>query len=216
LRKYTIEEANEYNYVTFKTEGADEFSSWMLKITDDSGNVQNFGPYSRDMVSISGKSILGDSAYGKFKVMMIGILNSGQTVAKDTIIYLSKWIPPATSDEALRFKVIYEYNNSKSINIYKQYLSKVITPAIPYGATVVIHGHTENIRYTDYNLELLITRVNDVREIIEKELAKANRTDVKFLVYGFGKDQVIAPFGNTNQADKFSNRTVFVDIISGK
>jgi outer membrane protein OmpA-like peptidoglycan-associated protein len=135
--------------------------------------------------------------------VMIGILNSGQTVAKDTIVYLSKWTPPVTNNEAMRFKVNYEFNNSKSINIYKQYLTKVIVPNISHDATVVIHGHSENIRYTDYNLELMLSRVNDVREIIEKELAKANRTDVKFLVYGFGKDQVIAPFGNANQIDRF-------------
>jgi len=217
LKKFTIDEANEYSYVTFKTEGADEaLSSWILKITDELGNVQNFGPYNKDIVSISGKSILGNSIYGKYKVAMIGILNSGQTLAKDTIVYLSKWTPPATDNEAMRFKVIYEFNNSKSINIYKQYLTKVIIPNIPHDATVVIHGHTESIRYTDYNLELMLSRVNDAREILEKELAKANRTDVKFLVYGYGKDQIVAPFGNANQVDKFSNRTVFIDIISGK
>jgi hypothetical protein len=217
LKKFTIDEASEYSYVTFKTEGADEaLSSWILKITDELGNVQNFGPYNKDIVSISGKSILGNSVYGKFKVVMIGILNSGQTVAKDTVVYLSKWTPPASYDEAMRFKIIYEYNNSKSINIYKQYLTKVIIPNISHDATVVIHGHTENVRYTDYNLELMLARVNDAREILEKELEKANRTDVKFLVYGFGKDQIIAPFGNPNLVDKFSNRTVFIDIIPSK
>jgi hypothetical protein len=36
-------------------------------------------------------------------------------------------------------------NKSKAISIYEKYLTDVITPKIPVGATVIVHGHTDVI-----------------------------------------------------------------------
>jgi hypothetical protein len=47
-------------------------------------------------------------------------------------------------------------------------------------------------------------------------LAQAGRTDVQIEVYGLGKDQIIAPFANTNHLGNFSNRTIIIDIIPNK
>jgi len=216
MRMNEMEEANIYNNITFKTEGAKEaFSSWVLKITDDQGKVQNFGPYTRELVCISGKSILGNRIYGRFEIVMAGKLKSGETIMKDTTAYFSQWIPPVI-DKILRFKVLYEYNNSKAINIFTRYLTDVITPNIPQAGKVIIHGHTENVGGREYSPELFLSRANDTRSILENALAKAGRTDVKFEVYGLGKDQVIAPFRKTNQPDNISNRTIIIDVISKK
>jgi hypothetical protein len=35
------------------------FSSWSLQLADEQGKIQSFGPYTQDVVSIPGKSILG-------------------------------------------------------------------------------------------------------------------------------------------------------------
>ena len=51
---------------------------------------------------------------------------------------------------------------------------------------------------------------------MEKALAKANRTDVKFEVHGFGEDENLAPFNNKFPEERFYNRTVIIDIIPMK
>jgi hypothetical protein len=211
-----VEEANVYSTITFKTEGAEEgFSSWTLKITDDQGQVQNFGPFNKELITISGKSILGNRTFGKFDITMIGQLNSGKAVAKDTTIYLSHWTPPI-DDKVTRYKILYEYNNSKAINIYNRYLTDVILPNIPPYGKVVIHGHTENITYRENSPELFLIQANNARNILENALQKIGRTDVQIEVYDFGKDQIVAPFQKSTPLDNLSNRTVIIDIISKK
>jgi outer membrane protein OmpA-like peptidoglycan-associated protein len=55
------------------------------------------------------------------------------------------------TEEGLRYSIIYEFNQSKAIAIYEKYLTDVITPKIPVGATVIIHGHTDAIGEETYN-----------------------------------------------------------------
>jgi outer membrane protein OmpA-like peptidoglycan-associated protein len=71
--------------------------------------------------------------------------------------------------------------------IYEKYLTDVITPKIPVGATVIIHGHTDAIGEETYNQNLSLARANDVKNIIENSLSKAGRNDVKFELNGFGE-----------------------------
>ncbi|MBA4407841.1 MAG: flagellar motor protein MotB [Odoribacter sp.] len=216
LKLNMVQETNAFSYFTFKTEGANEvFSSWILKITDDQGNVQNFGPYTKDLISIPGKSILGNRTYGKYEIMMSGKLMSGETVKKDTTAYLVLLTPPA-SDRAMRFSFLYEHNNSKAINIFNRYLTDVVAPKIPENATVVIHGHTENAGARDYELKLFLNRANDAKTIIENALAKTGRHDVQFEVYTLGNDLVLAPFGNSKRLESFYNRTIIIDVISNE
>ena len=61
-----------------------------------------------------------------------------------------------------------------------------------------------------------MARANEVRSIIESSLSKADRTDVKFEVRGFGEDQNAAPFENNFPEERFYNRTVIIDIIPHK
>jgi hypothetical protein len=147
---------------------------------------------------------------------MVGILSSGVTIKKDTIAYLVHRTLPASDDKSIRFKILYEYNNSKAIGIYTRYLTDIVTPKIPYAGKVVINGHTENVGGREYSPELFLSQANDTRKILENALAKAGRTDVQIEVYGFEKDQIIAPFKKTNQLDNLSNRTVIIDVISKK
>jgi outer membrane protein OmpA-like peptidoglycan-associated protein len=211
-----IQEAPIDSYVSFNNVGgADAFSSWSLEIKDEKGVVQNFGPYTQDIEAIPGKSILGTRPEGDYTVTMIGKTKSGKTVSKETQVHMVLWTP-ATNEEGMRFSVIYEFNNSKAISIYERYLSNIVTPKIPTGATVIIHGHTDIIGGEVYNLKLSIARANDVKTILENALSKAGRSDVKFEVYGFGEDQNLAPFENKFPEERFYNRTVIIDIIPAK
>jgi outer membrane protein OmpA-like peptidoglycan-associated protein len=211
-----IQEAPIDSYVSFNVAGGDNaFSTWSLEISDETGTMQNFGPYTQEKVSIPGKAILGTRPEGNYKVVMIGQTKSGKTVRKESTVHMVLWTP-SKSDEMMRFSVLYEFDKSKTIALYEKYLTEIVTPKIPIGGTVIIHGHTDIIGEEAYNLNLSIERANDVKSILEKALKDAGRSDVKFEVSGFGEDLTMAPFDNKYPEERFYNRTVIIDIIPAK
>jgi len=90
----------------------------------------------------------------------------------------------------MHFRIMYEFNEAKTLPVYEKYLTEVVTQKIPQGGTVMIHGHTDIIGEEPYNKDLSMKRANDVKGILEKSLSNAGRTDVKIEVYGFGEDTV--------------------------
>lgn len=211
-----IQEAPLDSYVTIDATGSNEaFSSWRLETTDDDGVVQKFGPYEQEFLRIPGKSILGKRAEGNYTFTIIGTTESGETVTKETQQHLVLWTPP-TNEQGLRYSVIYEFNNSKSSKMYEKYLREVVSPKITDNAIVIIHGHTDVIGESVHNQALSLARANDVKGIIENELKKLDITDAKIEVYGFGEDEMIAPFGNKLPEERFYNRTVVIDIVYKK
>lgn len=212
----TVQEAPADSYISFNTGGANEaFSSWSLEIADESGKVQNFGPYTHELVTIPGKSILGTRPEGDYKVTMVGKNKNGDIVKKETTMHMVLWTP-AKDEEGMRYSVIYEFNESKVIPLYVKYLTEVITPKIPTGATVIIHGHTDIIGDEAHNLNLSEERANDVKSIIENALTKTGRNDVKFEVLGLGENPETAEFDNKLPEGRFYNRNVVIDIIPSK
>jgi len=211
-----MQEAPIDSYVSFTVAGANQaFNTWSLEITDATGNLQSFGPYTQETVTIPGKSILGVHPDGDYKVVMIGQTKSGKVVRKETTVHMVLWTPPQ-NEEMMRFSVLYEFNESKAIPMYQKYLAEVVAPKIPVGGTVIIHGHTDIIGGEDHNLQLSKDRANDVEKILEKSLLHAGRSDVKFEVTGFGEDLNMAPFDNKYPEERFYNRTVIIDILPSK
>lgn len=211
-----VQEAPLDSYVTFNVAGADKaFSSWSLELEDKQGKVQKFGPYTRETVSIPGKTILGTRPEGNYKIVMVGQTASGKQIRKETTANLVLWTPPVT-EEMMRYSVIYEFNNAEAIAMYDKYLTEIVTPRIPKNGSAIIHGHTDIIGGEDVNLRLSTARANDVKGIMEKALARANRTDVTFVVHGFGEDENLATFDNRFPEERFYNRTVIIDIIPAK
>ena len=208
-----VQEAPLDSYVTFRAEGAREaFSSWHLVIMDEKGKEQYFGPYTQENVSIPGKSILGARPEGTYKVTMMGQANNGDMVKRETSVHMVLWTP-AKNVEVMRYSVLFEFDDSQTIAMYQKYLAEVVTPKIPKGAKVMIHGYTDTIGDEDYNQKLSMARADDVKSIMENAMAKAGRSDVAFEVYGFGEDQKLSPFDNHFPEERFYNRTVVIDII---
>lgn len=211
-----VQEAPIDSYVSFNTDSSnDAFSSWSMEIADENGKVQNFGPYTKELVTIPGKSILGTRPEGDYKVTMIGNDKNGNIVKKETNMHMVLWTPPK-EEQGMRYSVIYEFDESKVIPLYEKYLAETVTPKIPTGATVIIHGHTDIIGNEAYNLNLSQERVNDVKTIIENALTKAGRNDVKFVTQGFGENPETAEFDNNLPEGRFYNRNVVIDIIPAK
>jgi len=208
-----VQEAPVDSYVSFNNEGGNKaFTSWYLEITDDAGNVQKFGPYTDDEVSIPGKTILGTTPEGDYKVKMIGQTKDGKSIIKETNVHMVLWVAPKESD-GMRFSVIYEFDNSVTANKYQKYLTEIVIPKITTGSNVIIHGHADIIGDSQYNQNLSLARSNDVKNILEKGLRKAGRTGVTFQVLGFGGDQKLSPFENKYPEERSYNRTVIIDII---
>jgi len=211
-----VQEAPVDSYVTFKVEGGDKaFESWKLEIKDDAGSVQNFGPYTREKVSIPGKTILGSRSEGDYKVTMVGKTKLGNTVRKEETVHMTLWAQSLLVD-GLRFSVIFEFDDSKSIDIYVKFLTDFVTPKIPEGSWVIIHGHTDIIGEEGHNQKLSEARANDVTKILKYALARAGKKDVKLEVSGFGEDENISPFENKFPEERFYNRTVIIDVIPNK
>ena len=212
----TVQQAPVDSYVTFNVTGAkDAFSSWSVEVRDEKGAIQSFGPYTQEKVSIPGKTILGARPEGNFKVTMTGKTKSGKSVKKETSVHMVLWTPP-TDEEGMRFSVIFEFNQSDAIAIYDKYLTEVVTPKIPKGALVLIHGHTDIIGDELHNMDLSVDRAIEVKVILEKALAKEGRTDVIFDVSGYGEDESLSPFENKFPEERFYNRTVIIDIVPSK
>jgi len=143
---------------------------------------------------------------------MVGQSKSGKVIKSEASAHMVLWTPPK-NEEMMRFSIIYEFNQSAAIGLYDKYLTEIVIPKIPKDAKVIIHGHTDNIGEKDYNQALSVERAINVRTILEKGLANAGRSDVKFEVYGFGEDLNMAPFDNKYPEGRFYNRTVVIDII---
>ena len=203
------------SYVLFNVTGAKELlSSWSLEVSDERGDVQRFGPFTRDQESIPGKTILGNRAEGDFKVVMLGQTKSGHSVTKEGSVHLVRRDEP--KPEGLRFSILFEFDQSKTIATYENFLQKMVAPLIAEGGTVIIHGHTDIIGEVDYNQTLSDNRAKDAQRVIERALSQAGKRGVTFETYGFGSDFHFVPFENNLPEERFYNRTVIIDFVPAK
>lgn len=206
-----VQEAPIDSYMTFYAKGSNKaLESWTLEVRDSKGKLQEFGPYMAEQVTIPGKTIMGSIPEGDYEMTMVGKTKSGRTVRQDTTVSMSLW-KPKEDEMGMRYSIIYEFNESKAIPIYEKYLTEVVTPKIPKGATVAIHGYTDAIGDRETNEVLSLARANDVKVILQSALG--NRKDVKFQTFGFGEDQNLSPLDNKYPEQRFYNRTVLIDII---
>ena len=209
----SVLEAPVDSYITFNNpESSKEFSSWSVEVQDVKGETRVYGPYNKEKISIPGESILADELEGNFKVTMVGQLKNGGVVREDTSVHVVRWSPPE-DEQAMRYSILYGFNNATATNLYKRYLEQVVVPKIPADSRVLIHGYTDKIGDDDFNLRLSTQRSNDVFDIVKTELARIGTKNVSFTVLGFGEDLALVPFENGTPEERFYNRTVVIDII---
>lgn len=200
------------SHVIFNVDKAEELlKSWSVQVTDEEGKVQNFGPFTKDQASVSGKTILGTNTQGNYKVTMTGETKSGTYVNKESSVSLMKMND--SKQEGLRYSILFDFDQSKTIASYEKFLTDVVTPLIPENSTVSIHGHTDIIGEEAYNHNLSYERARSAQQILQKALSAEGKKGVKFQVYGFGEDRGMAPFENNLPEQRFYNRTVIIDII---
>jgi outer membrane protein OmpA-like peptidoglycan-associated protein len=198
--------------IVFNAGNAKEaLTSWSIKTKAENGKTATFGPYSNEQVAISRRKIMLNQGEGNFSVTMKGTTKSGKQIIKESSMYLSPFVAPEVL-ESVRFSVIYEFNESKSIAIYEKYLTEIVSPKIASNSKVTITGHTDTIGEENYNKNLSLARANDVKAILEKSLMALGIKDVKFEVNGEGEDEKLGLFENKLPEERFYNRTVIIDI----
>ncbi|MGZ8544814.1 MAG: outer membrane beta-barrel protein [Flavisolibacter sp.] len=200
------------SHVIFNAKGASEvLKSWKIEVTDERGAVQRFGPYTKDQASVSGKTILGNNKQGNYKIVMLGESITGNMVREESSVSLMK--TDDDKQEGMRYSILFDFDKSKSLDAYENFLSNVVTPLIPENGTVIIHGHTDIIGEERHNGFLSYDRAAGTQKIIEAALLKAGKKGVKFETFGFGEDAGLAPFENNLPEERFYNRTVIIDIV---
>lgn len=187
-------------------------TSWSIITKAQNGKTQTFGPFTEEQVGISRNKIMLDQPEGNYSLTMIGTSKSGKSIKKESEMYLVPFVAPEVQ-ESIRFSVIYEYNESKSIALYEKYLSEIVAPKIQANTIVTISGHTDIIGEESYNKTLSLARANDVKVILENRINELGIKDVKFLVFGEGEDEKSALFENKYPEERFYNRTVVIDIV---
>ncbi|MFN2262137.1 MAG: OmpA family protein, partial [Psychroflexus sp.] len=193
------------------SEGA-PIESWTLLVTDEYGHTQNYGPYTRAKASISGNDILGDNTKGNYKVVMTAKTEDGSTITEESDISLTK--TELAKEEALRFSVLFDFDEAQSVNAYETFLRNVVVPLVEDKSTVIIHGHTDTIGEDAYNKTLSEQRAKDTEKILRRLLS--NKKNIKYQVFGFGSSQKEAPFDNKFPEERSYNRTVIIDVIPMK
>jgi outer membrane protein OmpA-like peptidoglycan-associated protein len=198
--------------ITINANGADgTLLFWSIDVKDDSGNVQHFGTFSGDMGTISSTALLKDKKSGNYTIVMNGQTYLGHTITKETSFTLkSEEAEPAAQQEQVS-TVLFDFDKSKAVPNYQDFLSNTVASLVPSGATVVISGHTDIVGTDDHNMKLSIARANETQSILSDALNKAGKTGVTYQTTGFGEDNPL--FGNSLPEERFYNRTVTIEII---
>lgn len=203
------------SHVILNVEGANDLlKSWSVQVTDDRGFSKFYGPYFTDRASVPGKTILGENNSGNYKIIMTGETFTGRSVRKESSVSLIK--AEDSKEEGLRYSILFDFDKADALTSYEKFLTDVVTPLIPENSTVIIHGHTDIIGDIKYNHNLSHERAMGTQKTIQDALNKAGKRNVKFESFGFGEDESLAPFNNKFPEERFYNRSVIIDIISGK
>ncbi|MEJ2880683.1 OmpA family protein [Pedobacter sp. GR22-6] len=203
------------SHVIFNVNGANTvLKSWTLALTDESGTMKRYGPFTREQESMTGTSILGSNKSGTYKVVMEGESKSGLPIRKEATVALVR--QEETIDKGYRYSILFDFDKSTSIASYDKFLTEVVSPLITSGSTVIVHGHTDVIGEEEYNQKLSTSRATATQRVIQKALTNAGKINVTFETFGFGEDVNRTPFENNFPEERFYNRTVIIDIIPGK
>lgn len=200
------------SHVVFQVGGAKEIlKSWSMDISNDQGNTQHLGPFTRDVVSVPGKNILGDRAEGDYKVVMTGETQNGLSIIKASTVRLER--QTETLEKGYRFSILFDFDKSRTIESYEKFLVETVVPLISEGSRVIIHGHTDIIGSDEYNTTLSESRAIETQKILERTLNALGKRNIHYETLGYGEDSYQSPFDNNLPEERFYNRTVIIDIV---
>jgi outer membrane protein OmpA-like peptidoglycan-associated protein len=207
----TLEQVAYDNDLVITAKSAIPVEDWVVTITGE-GYSRTFGPFYYPKQRIAAAQILGDRDAGRYTAKIVFRTRDHEQVARESRFELRRnRLPSANSD---RFSILFEFDESKSVEMYEAFLRNQVAPRIPNGASVFIHGHTDLVGNEGYNIELSARRAEMTERILEEEMRRLGRSAV-FDSYGFGEDEIHAPFSNELPEGRYYNRTVMIEIVPG-
>jgi outer membrane protein OmpA-like peptidoglycan-associated protein len=113
----------------------------------------------------------------------------------------------------VRFRILFDFDKSKTIASYEKFLTDIVTPLIPDSGTVIIHGYTDIVGEEEYNENLSNERVQDAQDILGRAISNSGKRGIIFETFGFGENLQYAMFDNSLPEGRSYNRTVVIDIV---
>lgn len=209
----TVQEEPLDNDVIVTIPSNEEIAFWNVEVTGPSGDVQRFGPFRNTTTArLEAKPLLGAEREAGFTAQGIVTMNDGSTATSATKEFRLVRSETIEQNTGTRFSILFEFDESKTVQTYERFLAETVAPSITTGSTVIIHGHTDIIGTPEYNMALAQRRVDETQKILTRELTRAGKT-VVFDTYGFGEDERRAPFDNVLPEQRFYNRTVVVEVV---
>lgn len=196
--------------VILRVASSGDIAMWTAEITDRNGATKKYQG-TGDQIRIDPKELLGGGTEGRYTAKVTISTKNGETItppAKEFRLV----VDPDEEEVATRYSILFEFDQSKTMETYKDFLVSTVAPAIPDGATVIIHGHTDITGTPEYNDKLSQGRAETAQKILTEELQRQGKT-VTFDTYGFGEDERRAPFNNNLAEQRFYNRTVVIEIV---
>lgn len=193
----------------------EDVAFWSVDVIEEGKPVVTQGPYKGVYTArINAKELLGNKDENKFVMKVNMTKRDGSVVSSQDgqTVRLTKADANEKDAQGLRYSILFEFDESKTVQTYSDFLSQVVVPSIPDGATVIIHGHTDNIGANDYNAKLSQRRVEETQKLLTAYLNKAGK-NVKFDTFGFGEDANRTPFANASPEGRYYNRTVVIEVI---
>lgn len=186
-------------------------TEWKVDVTG-SGTTKTYGPFNGLTQRIDAQQILGSSPNGTYTARVTATTSDGSVLVKEVPFNLVR--RPGASVNDKRYSILFEYDESKTVQTYDKFLREEVAPKIESGSTVFIYGYTDKVGEADYNSNLSLKRTTDAQKIIADQLGSMGR-NVTFYTYGFGEGEYLAPFPNQTPEGRYYNRTVIIEIVPG-
>lgn len=186
-------------------------SEWKVEVVG-SGTTKTYGPFNGLTQRVDAQQILGESENGSYTARVTATTTDGSVLVKEVPFTLAR--RPGASVTDKRYSILFEYDESKTVQTYETFLRQEVAPKIENGSTVFIYGYTDKVGEEDYNSKLSLNRTTAAQKIIADQLGSMGR-NVTFYTYGFGEGEYLAPFPNQTPEGRYYNRTVIIEIVPG-
>lgn len=204
------------NDIVLTVPNDEKIASWRAEITERGGAPQMFGPFTnRNIARIDSKTLLGSRNEGRYTARAVILWKDGKETTSNAEDFRLVRSDDEEEESGTRYSILFEFDESKTVETYRDFLAKIVAPAIPDGASVIIHGHTDVSGEPDYNAKLSQKRCDAAREILQAELDRLGRK-ATFDSYGFGEDERRSPFNNALPEQRYYNRTVVIEVVPGR
>jgi len=204
------------NDIVLSVPDDDKIASWRAEITEQGEMPKIFGPFTnRSIARIDSKSLLGTKTEARYTAKAMILWKDGKETTTDEEDFRLVRSDDDEEESGTRYSILFEFDESKTVETYRDFLVKTVAPSIPDGASVIIHGHTDVSGDPDYNARLAQKRCDAAREILQTELTRLGRK-ATFDSYGFGEDERRSPFNNTLPEQRYYNRTVVIEVVPGR